>query len=291
VDDPIPGRELIYFQGLVVGLQNDQIMYLETLPIGEAGLPYQEWEPITQETQETQESQISQGAQETPMTPSLTGTVIYTVNDDGNYEVYALDLATGQEVNLSSSSAEDVYAACSPETDIIYFISDRSGVDQVYTINRDGNNLQQITDSSSSKEYLNWYSASELIYWQWGGSLENSYVLYDFASGQETPVEEDVGQAYSTSIAVSPGAELIAKSEKRTEDDYEIWIKDLYSGEETQITDNDIADTNPVWSPDGSLLIYASQGDLWSYDRQDGTTSQVTQTEGWSESSACWLEN
>jgi hypothetical protein len=303
--DQGPAVELIYFQGLVVGLQNDRIMYLETLPIGEAGLAYQEWIPAVEPSEENGQPQNSQetgapeapentlapeGLQDTPDASSLTGNVIYTVNDGGNYEVYALNLDTDQDLNLSASPSEDVYAACSPESGAIYFVSDRSGVDQVYSINLDGTNPQQITNSPSSKEFLNWYSETELIYWQWGGDLENSYVIFNILDGSETPVEEDLGKAYSKSKGVSPGAEYIAVSEKRSEEDYEIWITNLYTNQETRITDNDTADTNPVFSPVDSLLIYSSQGDLWAYNWLDGTTTQVTQTSGWGEISHCWLE-
>ncbi len=303
-DDPTPGRELIYFKGLVIGLQDDRIMYLETLPIGAAGLPHQEFvtapgesDPEPQETSaaagETTpaEPETTAAAEEVQDPAALAGIVIYATSIDTDYEIYSLDLQTGEEVNISSSPAEDVYAACSPLSGTIAFISDRSGTDQVYTVNPDGSGLQQVTQSSSSKDFLNWYSESELIYWQWDGDLENSYVLYNLSDGTETPVTEEVGKAYSVSIAVSPAAEWVASSEQREGQDYEIWVIEVASGTERQITSNDEADTNPVWSPDGSRLLYSSGGDLWSYDMQDGSTTQVTMTEGKSETSACWLGN
>jgi len=39
-EDQDPRGMLHYFQGLVVGLENDQLRYVETLPLGDAGLPY-----------------------------------------------------------------------------------------------------------------------------------------------------------------------------------------------------------------------------------------------------------
>ncbi len=83
-------------------------------------------------------------------------------------------------------------------------------------------------------------------------------MLYNLSDGTETPVTQEVGKAYSVSIAVSPAAEWVATSEQRDGEDYEIWVIEVASGTERQITSNDEADTNPVWSPDGSRLLYSS---------------------------------
>lgn len=39
---------------------------------------------------------------------------------------------------------------------------------------------------------------------------------------------------------------------------WEIYILDLYSKEETQLTDNNVIDAHPDWSPDGSNLVFGS---------------------------------
>lgn len=61
--------------------------------------------------------------------------------------------------------------------------------------------------------------------------------------------------------AISPDGETIALS-STTDGDAEIYLYDIASGRFTQLTNNVAAiDTDPEWSPDGTLLVFASDRD------------------------------
>ena len=57
---------------------------------------------------------------------------------------------------------------------------------------------------------------------------------------------------------------------------------DLATGEITRLTDNDAADRTPVWSPDGSRLIYVSDeagdDDLYLVNANGGNSLQITRS-------------
>lgn len=69
-----------------------------------------------------------------------------------NSEVFILDIASGQQVNLSNSPAYDGWPVWTPDGRIV-FASNRNGIPSrsaLYIVNADGTGLKQITDSRYS---------------------------------------------------------------------------------------------------------------------------------------------
>jgi hypothetical protein len=72
---------------------------------------------------------------------------------------------------------------------------------------------------------------------------------------------------YTCDPAYSPDGTKLAFTSDR-DGDYEIYVKDLTSGQVTQLT-NDVADAGsipdrrPAWSPDGTKIVFDDQNDIW----------------------------
>jgi Tol biopolymer transport system component len=91
-------------------------------------------------------------------------------------------------------------------------------------------------------------------------------VLFDFEAGEER-VLCSCGAAFrwyrpaGRMISWSPDERRLAAAAP-LEDDDEIYVFDLDSGEMTPLTRDDAPDHSPVWSPDGGRLAYVSvEGD------------------------------
>lgn len=74
-------------------------------------------------------------------------------NNDGNFDVYDIDVATGVERRLTTDPAFDDGADFAPDG-IMYFSSGRSGAVHIWKMNPDGSNPTQITNDPA---YQDWF--------------------------------------------------------------------------------------------------------------------------------------
>src|SRR5262245_54597349 len=73
------------------------------------------------------------------------GTIVYTVSDGGAFSQISTMLANGSHQRLISSSDFDFAPRWSPDGSRIVFVSTRSGVANIYTMDACGGDLQQLT--------------------------------------------------------------------------------------------------------------------------------------------------
>jgi Tol biopolymer transport system component len=105
----------------------------------------------------------------------------------------------------------------------IAFESDRrDGNSDIWTMNPDGRNLDNLTrDSDGTDGQANWRADGRQIV---------------FVSNRETPRNPPV-----------PGL---------GEPDYEVFVMNAVGSQETQVTFNELDDENAAWSPDGKRIVF-----------------------------------
>jgi TolB protein len=87
--------------------------------------------------------------------PAPFNEIAYTCRGGGGYQIIVYDFATRSSRAITDGIGSNESPAFAPNGRHIAFVSDRTGRQQVYTIDRDGNNLRQITRDGSNR-YPTW---------------------------------------------------------------------------------------------------------------------------------------
>jgi Tol biopolymer transport system component len=79
--------------------------------------------------------------------------VAYSKNWGGGSEVFVLDLATGDRVNVSRTPGRNSAPTWSPDGKRIAFVSGRDGTQELWTVSPDGSGAKQLTRSGGAKPF------------------------------------------------------------------------------------------------------------------------------------------
>ena len=85
------------------------------------------------------------------------------LRDDGNSNIYTLDLRSRTTTRLTSSAAIDTSPSYSPDGTQIVFTSDRGGRAQIYVMGSDGSNQRRISFGDGSYSTPVWSPRGDLI--------------------------------------------------------------------------------------------------------------------------------
>jgi dipeptidyl aminopeptidase/acylaminoacyl peptidase len=72
--------------------------------------------------------------------------LLFSSNQDGNFEIFVADADGGNPINLTSNPARDVYGVWSPDGETIAFTSNRDGADAIYLMKPDGSAIRRLTN-------------------------------------------------------------------------------------------------------------------------------------------------
>jgi len=142
----------------------------------------------------------------------------------GNYDVYSMNPDGTGILRLTSNPAFDGYPVISPDGKRIAFISmrDRAGGD-IYVMNTDGTNVVRHTFGPGAFRTPSW-------------SKDGKQLVFS-----------------STRDGATPDAGNLA--------DYEVYVMNADGTGIKRLTDNDYADNQAVWSPDGRRIAFLSGRD------------------------------
>jgi Tol biopolymer transport system component len=163
-----------------------------------------------------------------------------------------------------------------PLRDRIVFGSDRSGVTQLYAIDPDGTDFEQITSGPDRRLFGSVSPDGRRILCQSnGGTLEGLFVMNVDGTGETNLTESGSEGAWS------PDGSRIAYVSRRW-GSYDVWIMNADGTGAVNLTpqtgsSSPYENFSPTWSPDGSRLAFTSartgQFEIWIMSA-DGTNQE-----------------
>jgi eukaryotic-like serine/threonine-protein kinase len=186
---------------------------------------------------------------------------VYSHHHDLQYDIFLQRVGETQARNLTADSDEDDWmAAFAPDGARIAFRSERDG-GGIFVMGADGGNLRRLTQGGFNPAWSP--DGREIVY---ATSPANSPHSRSKANSQLRVVNVETGEHRPFDIgsgkdAVQPswspnGARIAYWGLRGT--DRDIWTVSARGGEPLPVTSDDATDWNPVWSPDGKYLYFAS---------------------------------
>jgi len=202
--------------------------------------------------------------------------VAYTAHVNGNWDIYLQRVGGKNPINLTKDSpANDTQPAFSPDGDRIAFRSDREGAG-IFLMGATGENVKRLTDFGFNPAWSpdgNYIACADEgptdVAFGWN---TNSRVwIVSVATGEKRQVTRDD----SIQPNWSPHGQRIAYEGRRNATQRDIFTIPAQGGEPVEVTNDPAMDANPVWSPDGKYLYFASDRSgsmsLWRIPIQEET--------------------
>lgn len=184
----------------------------------------------------------------------------YTSDQNGNFDIYVIDLEDNGQHQLTNHPASDLSPTWSPDGHQIAFASDRDGMDfDIYVMTLDDltplGEPVRLSDNPYNDLEPRWSPrGSLLVYTTYLNGNADIGILTTRGTVRGLLTEDS---SDDLSPEWSPDGTKIAFASAR-DGDWEIYIVHTDGSGLRQFTTNTIYDGEPAWSPNGQWIVYSS---------------------------------
>jgi len=188
--------------------------------------------------------------------------LIYFALRDNLYDLYLYRFDTNTENRLTVDSARNSYPVASPDGQYIAFQSDRDGDFEIYILTIATNEVRQLTFNNVSDRLATWSPNGEWIAYSSDTRNNGAHDLYRVPSVGGDPELLYSDDNRNSHARYSHSGQFIVFTTGSVSDSatWEIAILDLFTRDSRYLTNNDVSDAFPSFSPDDSIIIYSSIG-------------------------------
>lgn len=235
-------------------------------------------------------SRPSPTAESAPVDATTAGEgIVFQSNRDGDYDIYFLDLASGEQTRLTNGAASDSLPRVSPDGQHILFVSERDGNEEVYVMNRDGSGQTRLTNDPAKDNLPAWSpDGQQIVFVSSRDGLADLFVMDSDGNNvrqiTDTPLREGhVSWSTRGQLAYNASDELY----------WQLYVADAGEVIGQRITHSTYDEWSPEWSPDGEWLLFHSERDSRTNPgiyrmRPDGTDAQLLYNGEGEEWGASW---
>ena len=136
---------------------------------------------------------------------------------------------------------------------MITFASKRDGNFEIYSMNSDGSEQINLTNSSANDEYPSWSTDGKKITFTSNRDGNSEVYIMNTDGSEQINLTNNI--AYDAFSCWSPDGKRIAFASNRT-GNMDVYTVNLDGSEMTKLTNNSADDVKPQWSPDGKKVAF-----------------------------------
>ena len=176
-------------------------------------------------------------------------------------DIFSVPAENGTTYNLTNTQGiREIYPRWSPDGKYISYYSDASGEYEIYLLeNKKGAEPRQLTSGSSAWKYDSEWSPNSkyLVYFDRSMQLK----LVDVETGN-TSIITHADRDEIRSYAFSPDSKWITYEKEGANGLQAVWVYNLETKQNQQLTDDSFNDGSPVFSVDGKYIYFVSDRDF-----------------------------
>jgi TolB protein len=188
---------------------------------------------------------------------------------------------------ISAGDGRDHSPQWSPDSRTIVFSRSSNYLSALFLLDVATQTEEQIT-AFTNDIHANWSPDGARIVFTTSRDGFQELYSYEMASGESIRLTRNELQN-DLNAAFSPDGRHIAYMSNYSVGDGtgEIWVMDADGTNQQRITDNEVDDVNPVWTPDSRAIVFTQTssdrtgGDLWRYWIQTGESERLTNAGGY----------
>jgi len=179
--------------------------------------------------------------------------IYYTTYRDNNPDLVGITLR-GERFEISRRPGLNTSPSWCEAVQRLAVTLSKDGNSEIYTMSRDGRNLVRLTQNSDADTAPDWSpDGSQIVFTSDRGGTPQIYVM---GADGSSPTRISSGN-YCDSPVWSPDGSKIAYV-VREGGEFNIRVRDVATGEETQLTRGQGANRDPSWAPDSRHLVFES---------------------------------
>jgi tricorn protease len=228
---------------------------------------------------------IYAGAQDPFMQyPDIQGnTLVFTSGGD----LWKVSAEGGTASRLTFSDGRETYPEISPDGSMVAFTGEYDGNADVYVMDINGGNITRLTWHPGMDEVIGWNATRNKIMFTSARNTPSRYVKIYLVSPDGTGLEEMIMYDAARGSFSPDGTKIVYNKDSQDNATWkrykggraqEIYIYDLTTDKETNISNYAGSDRWPMWI--GDKIFFSSDRDrvlnIWSYDTSSGKIEQVT---------------
>ncbi|MDP3913035.1 MAG: PDZ domain-containing protein [Bacteroidota bacterium] len=176
-------------------------------------------------------------------------------------DIFSVPAENGSTYNLTNTQGvREVYPRWSPDGKYISYYSDASGEYEIYLLeNKKGAAPKQLTSGSTAWKYDSEWSPNSKFLLYFDRTLQLK--LVDVETGKTTVVTK-ADRNEIRSYSFSPDSKWITYDKEGANGLGAVWVYNLETAQNHQLTNDSFNDNSPVFSPDGKYIYFVSDRDF-----------------------------